>query len=164
VCVDHILAHTIHGRIRHSPLRPIRSKHHGNKTHSIEYPIESAQRKYFTHVLEGYGRSQWPRGLRHEPSSTARTLGSWVRISLKLWVPLCVYSVPVLFCVELVALRRADPQTKGSYRLCTRLRNLRCGRNTKSCRGTERERERKERLGSYSVRFVVGTHAILLCY
>jgi hypothetical protein len=27
--------------------------------------------------------SQWPRGLRHEPSSLGRTLGSWVRISLK---------------------------------------------------------------------------------
>jgi hypothetical protein len=29
-----------------------------------------------------FGRSQWPRGLRHEPSSPARTLGSWVRIAL----------------------------------------------------------------------------------
>jgi hypothetical protein len=26
------------------------------------------------------GRSQWPRGIRHEPSSLARTLGSRVRI------------------------------------------------------------------------------------
>jgi hypothetical protein len=28
-------------------------------------------------------RSQWARGLRHELSSAARTLGSWVRIPLK---------------------------------------------------------------------------------
>jgi hypothetical protein len=28
-------------------------------------------------------RSQWPRGLRHELSSPARTAGSWVRIPIK---------------------------------------------------------------------------------
>jgi hypothetical protein len=28
-------------------------------------------------------RSQWPRSLRHEPSSPARTLGSWVLIPLE---------------------------------------------------------------------------------
>jgi hypothetical protein len=28
-------------------------------------------------------RSQWPRGLMREPSSLARTLGSWVRIPLE---------------------------------------------------------------------------------
>jgi hypothetical protein len=30
-------------------------------------------------------RSQWPRGLRHELSSLARTLGSWVQIRPKAW-------------------------------------------------------------------------------
>jgi hypothetical protein len=44
-------------------------------------------------------RSQWPRGLRHELSSPARTLGSQVRIPLKSWIYVCVYSVFVLFCV-----------------------------------------------------------------
>jgi hypothetical protein len=29
------------------------------------------------------------RGLRHEPSSPARTLGSWVRIPLKAWMSVC---------------------------------------------------------------------------
>jgi hypothetical protein len=38
-------------------------------------------------------RSQWPRGLRHEPPSPARTLGSWVRVSLEAWMSVCVYSV-----------------------------------------------------------------------
>jgi hypothetical protein len=42
--------------------------------------------------------SQWPRGLRHELSSLARTLGSWVRIPLKAWMSMYVYSVFVLFC------------------------------------------------------------------
>jgi hypothetical protein len=38
-------------------------------------------------------RSQWARGLRHEPSSPARTLGSWVRITIEAWMSVCVYSV-----------------------------------------------------------------------
>jgi hypothetical protein len=38
-------------------------------------------------------RSQWPRGLRHELSSSARTLGSWVRIPRMAWMSVCVYPV-----------------------------------------------------------------------
>jgi hypothetical protein len=44
-------------------------------------------------------RSQWPRGLRHEQSSSALTLESWVLNPLKAWMSVCVYSVVVLFCV-----------------------------------------------------------------
>jgi hypothetical protein len=58
-------------------------------------------------------RSQWPRGLRHELSSPARTLGSWVRIPLQIYV----YFAFVLSCVQVATLRRADPPFKGSYRL-----------------------------------------------
>jgi hypothetical protein len=43
--------------------------------------------------------SQWLCDLRHEPSSPARTLGSWVRIPLEAWISLCIYCVFVLFCV-----------------------------------------------------------------
>jgi hypothetical protein len=50
-------------------------------------------------ILDIHGRSQWPRGLRHEPSSPDRTLGMWVRIPLKTWMSVCVYSVFLLFCV-----------------------------------------------------------------
>jgi hypothetical protein len=42
------------------------------------------------------GRSQWSRGLRHEISSTSRTLASCVRTVLKAWMSVCVYSVSVL--------------------------------------------------------------------
>jgi hypothetical protein len=42
--------------------------------------------------------SQWPRGLRHELSSLARILGSWVRIPIKAWLFVCVH----LFCVYVV--------------------------------------------------------------
>jgi hypothetical protein len=44
-------------------------------------------------------RSQSPRGLRHELFSPAWTLGSWVRIPLKAWMFVYVYSMFVLSCV-----------------------------------------------------------------
>jgi hypothetical protein len=48
-------------------------------------------------ILENECRSQWPRGLRHELTSPAQTLGSWVRIPLQAWMSVCVY-VLVLSC------------------------------------------------------------------
>jgi hypothetical protein len=52
--------------------------------------------------------------LRHEPSSSARTLVSWVRIPLKAWVYVCVYSVFLLFCMYVAALWPADPPSTES--------------------------------------------------
>jgi hypothetical protein len=72
-------------------------------------------------------RSQWPRGVRHELSSLARMLGSWVRIPLKAWMSVCFYSVFVLFFVKVAALRQADPPLKESYRLYIGLRNWKSG-------------------------------------
>jgi hypothetical protein len=43
----------------------------------------------FNHFEVVLRRSQWPRGLGHESSSLARTLGSWVRIPLKAWMSVC---------------------------------------------------------------------------
>jgi hypothetical protein len=40
--------------------------------------------------------SQWPRCLKHEMSSLARTLGLCARTPFKAWMSLCVYSVFVL--------------------------------------------------------------------
>jgi hypothetical protein len=76
-------------------------------------------------VLAVMHRSQWSRGLRHEMSSPAWTLGSWVRIPLEAWMFVCVYSVFLLSCV-VAALRRADHWSKESYQLSisVRLRNL----------------------------------------
>jgi hypothetical protein len=53
----------------------------------------------FHSLQEAHSRSQWPRGLRHDPSSPSRTLGPWVRILFKAWICVCVYSVFVLSCV-----------------------------------------------------------------
>jgi hypothetical protein len=61
------------------------------------------------------GRSQWPRGLRHEMSSPARTPGPWVRIPLKAWM----FAFILRLCspAQVEALRRADPRPRGPYRL-----------------------------------------------
>jgi hypothetical protein len=60
------------------------------------------------------GRSQWLQVVRHEPSSPARTLGSWVPKSLETWIFVWVYSVFVLSCVYAEALRRAHPPSEES--------------------------------------------------
>jgi hypothetical protein len=79
--------------------------------------------------------SQRSCGLRHEPSSPARILGSWVRIPLEAWVSMYVYSVFVVSCVQISPLRRAEPQSKKFYRLCKRSRNWKSGQGpTKGCR------------------------------
>jgi hypothetical protein len=60
---------------------------------------EEAALPSFSVGTENTGPSQWSRGLRHEPSSPARTRRSWVRIPLEAWMSVCVYSVSVLPCV-----------------------------------------------------------------
>jgi hypothetical protein len=47
----------------------------------------------FTFLKWVFSWSQWPRGLRLELSSLARTLGSWVRILFKVLMSVCVYCV-----------------------------------------------------------------------
>jgi hypothetical protein len=73
-------------------------------------------------------RSQWPRGLRHWLSSPARTLGPWIRIPFEAWMSVCIYSVFMLSCVQVAALRWADPPPMESYRLCTGLRTEKAAR------------------------------------
>jgi hypothetical protein len=70
--------------------------------------------KFFTEINVLERRSQWP---------PAQTLGSWSRIPLEAWMSVCVYSVFVLFCVQVAASRRADFPSLESYRLSIRLRN-----------------------------------------
>jgi hypothetical protein len=55
--------------------------------------------KYIRALWRFMDRSRWPRGLRHELSSPAWTLGSWVRIPLEERMSVSVYSVFVLICV-----------------------------------------------------------------
>jgi hypothetical protein len=51
---------------------------------------------YSNHIWAG--RSQWPRGLRHELSSLARKLGSWVRIPHKAWMSVLFAFILCLWC------------------------------------------------------------------
>jgi hypothetical protein len=69
----------------------------------------------------------------------SETLGSWVRIPLKAWISVYVYSLFVLSCVQVAALRRADLPSKESYRLCKRrLRNWRRRQGqTRGCKANE---------------------------
>jgi hypothetical protein len=78
-------------------------------------PLHIAVESGFINVVQvsKLCRSHW-----HELSS----LGSWVRIPLEAWMSVCLFCV-VLFCVQVAALRRADPQSKESYRLGTGLKN-----------------------------------------
>jgi hypothetical protein len=80
--------------------------------------------------------------------SPVRTLGSWIRISLNVWmfVCVCIYYVFVLFCVQASALRRADPPFKEFYQLYIGLRNW---KKRPISKGIYSHRERKKKASSY---------------
>jgi hypothetical protein len=95
---------------------------------------------YFYKVWPVPCRSQWPRGLRHELSSPAQILGSWVRIPLGAWISVCVYPMIVLSCVQVAALRQADPRPRSPTNCSKQSRNWKSGRGpTKGCRAIDRE-------------------------
>jgi hypothetical protein len=71
-------------------------------------------------------RSRWPPGLRHELFSAARTLGSWIRIPLKTWMSVCVYSLLVFLCIG-IGLATGWSPSKESYCLSIGLRNWKRG-------------------------------------
>jgi hypothetical protein len=50
----------------------------------------SREQSYIQHWLGLIAPITWPRGLTHEHSSPARTLGSWIRIPLEAWMTVCV--------------------------------------------------------------------------
>jgi hypothetical protein len=78
---------------------------------------------YFRVAVTTFSRPQWPLGLRHKLLSSTYTLGSQVRIPIEAWMSVCVYSSFVLSCVQVAALRRADPPSKESYSLYKSSRN-----------------------------------------
>jgi hypothetical protein len=83
-------------------------------------------------------RSQWPRGLRHEPSSSTQTLGSWVRIPLEPWMSVYVYSVCLVLCVG-TGLMTSWARVQGVLPTLYRWRNWESGQGpTKGCRAVGR--------------------------
>jgi hypothetical protein len=65
----------------------------------VSNPYQTTGKALVLCILIFTCRSQWSRGLRHEMSSPAQTLGSWVRITLEAWMSVRVSSVFVLSCV-----------------------------------------------------------------
>jgi hypothetical protein len=130
---------------------PLSSKPSAGYFDPLRIKAITEQRPSFTPVKTHRRRSQWPRGLRHELSSSARTLGSWVRIPLEASIAVCVYSVFVLFYLWIAALRRADPPSKEPYRLCKRWRNWKSSQDPiKGCRAIERKPHRRSYSFVYS--------------
>jgi hypothetical protein len=58
------------------------------------------------------GQSQLPCSMRHEMSSPAETLGSWVRIPLETWTSVRVSSVFALPCIGTGFVSGADYLSK----------------------------------------------------
>jgi hypothetical protein len=55
-------------------------------------------------------------------SSPTQILRLWVGIPLEALMVVFIYSVFVLFCMQVKALRQADPPSKESCRMCLGLR------------------------------------------
>jgi hypothetical protein len=89
---------------------------------AANFQINGFQHTTFSSLYSRKYGSQWSRDLRHELSSPSQTLGSWVRVTLESWMPVYIYSLFVLSCVYIVALRLADPPSKESDRPCKRSR------------------------------------------
>jgi hypothetical protein len=76
----------------------LKTKHKTNTTyilvmvfvHHLIYNEKFSQFELLNVILSTR-RSQWLRGPRHELSSLARTMGSWVRSPLEVWMSICVY-------------------------------------------------------------------------
>jgi hypothetical protein len=79
-------------------------------------------------------QSQWPCGLRHELFSLARTLGSWVWISLKAWMSVLCEFILFFLCVGCSLVMGWSP-VQGVLLLCIGSRNWKSGQGpTKGCR------------------------------
>jgi hypothetical protein len=69
-----------HGRFLPLPVRD-----------SLFQPFDAFLNRLFNDGDRLISRSLWPRGLGHELSSPAWTLGSWVRIPLESWMSVCAF-------------------------------------------------------------------------
>jgi hypothetical protein len=108
-------------------------------THEIMY-IQK-QRVWSAEVQFRFFRetgTQWLRDLRHEMSSLAGTLESWVRIPLEAWMSVSVYSVCVVLCVD-NGLATGWSLVQGVLLTACRLRNWTNGQGPiKDCRAIDR--------------------------
>jgi hypothetical protein len=85
---------------------------------------------HLKHVFRKYCRWQWPRGLRHEPSSSAWTLGSCIRIALQACMLVCDY----LYLFFLCAGATGWSPVQGFLPIVYSLRNWKATKVHKGCR------------------------------
>jgi hypothetical protein len=77
-----------------------------SKLPEIAVEVEIAIKLRFRMLRCFRSRSRWPRSLRHDLSSPARTLGSWIRIPLEAWMSVCAFIL--CFCCPVCKQRRCD--------------------------------------------------------
>jgi hypothetical protein len=63
-------------------------------------PLLNVSRQENLPSVEEHGADRSDRGLKHELSSPAPTLRSWVRIPLEAWMYVCLFCVCVVLCVD----------------------------------------------------------------
>jgi hypothetical protein len=85
----------------------------------------------FQRTIGRYGRPEWSRSLRHELSSPARGLGSWVRIPLGAWMCSCGSLCRYRHC------KGTDPPLKESSRLCKDQETEKAAKVHKGCRAVD---------------------------
>jgi hypothetical protein len=95
--------------------------------------LQNFIRSSFQYTITCTRRTQWPRGLKHEPSSPAWTLGSWVGIPLE--ACLCAF----ILCVGRGLATGWSP-VQGVLPTVYRLRNWKRGQGPKGCTAIARER------------------------
>jgi hypothetical protein len=92
-------------------------------------------------------RPQWPRGLRHELSSLARKLGSWVRIPLKARMSACVYTVcVVLYSSGVGAGLIHSPRSPTD---CLRIKKLTWNKASNRKKESDRDRNREREIVTF---------------
>jgi hypothetical protein len=85
--------------------------------------------KYIQLTWGAADRSGRPRCLRHELSSPAQTLGSWVRIPLEASMSVCIYSVCAVLCAD-SGLATGWTPVQGFLPTVHRLKNWKSGEGT----------------------------------
>jgi hypothetical protein len=107
-------------------------------------------RPQITELLTLDNRSQWPRGLRHEPSSPTRTLGSWGWVPHKAWMSLLCAFILCL-CCPVFRHRPCDgliTRQRSPTDCVKRSRNWKSGQGpTNGCRAIDRQTDRYLILG-----------------
>jgi hypothetical protein len=79
---------------------PFRINKYATYSFLVHENIITGKNNIFLYYMLDVSQSQWSCSLMYELTLSDQTLGLWVRITLKTWMFVCVYSVFVLSCVD----------------------------------------------------------------